>query len=114
MGELGLYEAMRTTRAVRRLRPDPIPDAVLARVLEAATWAPSGGNRQPWRIVVVRDDATKRALQRMYEEGWHAYLSAARGDAYARRCASCASSWAENGPRSPTSKGRGWRGRRKR
>lgn len=78
MGEIGLYEAMRTTRAVRRLRPDPIPDAVLARVLEAATWAPSGGNRQPWRIVVVRDAGTKAALQRMYEEGWRAYLPDAR------------------------------------
>ena len=45
MSELSLYEAMRTTRAVRRLRPDPIPDAVLRRVLEAATFGPSGGNR---------------------------------------------------------------------
>lgn len=78
MGEIGLYEAMRTTRAVRRLRPDPIPDAVLARVLEAATWAPSGGNRQPWRIVVVRDPGTKAELQRMYEEDWRTYLPAAR------------------------------------
>lgn len=80
MDEIGLYEAMRTTRAVRRLRPDPIPDAVLARVLEAATWAPSGGNRQPWRLVVVRDADTKTALQRMYEEGWRAYLPAARAE----------------------------------
>ena len=78
MGEIGLYEAMRTTRAVRRLKPDPVPDAVLARVLEAATWAPSGGNRQPWRIVVVRDAGAKQAMQRMYEEGWRAYLPIAR------------------------------------
>src|SRR5262250_2560484 len=53
MAEIGLYEAMRTTRAVRRLRPDPVPDAVLRRVIEAATWAPTGGNRQPWRVIVV-------------------------------------------------------------
>ena len=39
-----LYDAMKTLRAVRRLRPDPVPDDVLQRVLEAATWAPSGGN----------------------------------------------------------------------
>ena len=44
MAEIGLYEAMRTLRAVRRLRPDVIPDDVLRRVLEAATWAPTGGN----------------------------------------------------------------------
>jgi len=61
MSELPLYEAMRTTRAVRRLRPDPIPDDVLRRVLEAATFAPSGGNRQAWRIIVVRD-ATSSTL----------------------------------------------------
>src|SRR6266850_795236 len=51
MAEMGVYEAMRTLRAVRRLKPDPIPDDVMRRVLEAATWAPTGGNRQPWRIV---------------------------------------------------------------
>src|SRR5262249_9314734 len=61
-----LYEALRTTRAVRRLRPDPIPDDVLHRVLEAATFAPTGGNTQPWRVVVVREAATKTALQRLY------------------------------------------------
>jgi hypothetical protein len=51
MAEIGLYEAMRTLRAVRRLRPDPVPNDVLHRVLEAATWAPTGGNRQPWRVI---------------------------------------------------------------
>lgn len=73
MPELDVFEAMRTTRAVRRLRPDPIPDAVLARVLEAATFAPSGGNRQPWRIVLVRSAETKRALQEQYIALWRGY-----------------------------------------
>ncbi len=68
-----LYDAMKTLRAVRRLRPDPIPDDVLRRVLEAATWAPSGGNVQPWRMIVVTDDAKKAALGGMYRERWHAY-----------------------------------------
>ena len=45
-----LYAAMSTLRAVRRLREDPIPDDVLQRILQAAAWAPSGGNVQPWRI----------------------------------------------------------------
>ena len=40
MAEIGVFEAMRTTRAVRRLRTDPVPDDVLRRVIEAATWAP--------------------------------------------------------------------------
>lgn len=73
MPELDLYETMRTTRAVRKLRPDPIPDEVLTRVLEAATWAPSGGNRQPWRIVLVRSAETKRALQQLYLGLWRSY-----------------------------------------
>lgn len=73
MTELTLFEALRTTRAVRRLRPDPIPDAVLQRVLQAATWAPSGGNRQPWRIVLVRSPQTKARLQQLYAVPWRAY-----------------------------------------
>ena len=51
MAAIDLYEAMRTLRAVRRLRPDPIPDDVLRWVVEAATWAPTGGNRQAWRAI---------------------------------------------------------------
>ncbi len=73
MGEIGIYEAMSTLRAVRRLRPDPIPDDVLHRVLEAATWAPTGGNVQPWRVVVVCDAERKQTLARLYAERWKAY-----------------------------------------
>ena len=50
-----LYEMMSTQRAIRRLRSDPIPDDVMKRILTAATWAPSGGNQQPWRMILVRD-----------------------------------------------------------
>ena len=74
MAEMGLYEAMRTLRAVRRLRPDPIPDDVLRRVLEAATWAPTGGNRQPWRIIVVKDPVRKKRLGELYGQSWAAYI----------------------------------------
>ena len=70
MAEIGLYEAMSTLRAVRRLRPDPIPDDVLDRVLQAAAWAPSGGNQQPWRVVVVTDPAIKQGLADLYEPEW--------------------------------------------
>jgi len=77
-GRLDLYEAMRTTRAVRRLRPDPIPDDVLRRVLEAVSWAPSGGNRQPFRVIVVRDPACKQALQALYHARWTPYVAAGR------------------------------------
>ena len=78
MSDISLYEAMRTTRAVRRLRPDPIPDDVLRRVLEAATFAPSGGNRQAWRIIVVRDAALKAELAKRQRTYWSAYAAAGR------------------------------------
>jgi nitroreductase len=78
MAELGIYAAMSSTRAVRRLRPDPVPEPVLRRVLTAATWAPSGGNRQPWRIVVVRGVETKRRLGELYSARWLDYSAAGR------------------------------------
>ena len=78
MSEIGLYEAMSTCRAVRRLRPDPIPDDVLARVLRAATWAPTGGNAQPWRIVMVRDPSLKKSLAELYFEVWNEYSTGSR------------------------------------
>jgi nitroreductase len=75
MAEIGVYEAMRTLRAVRRLRPDPVPDEVLHRVLEAATWAPTGGNRQPWRILLVKDPATKERLGALYARQWATFAA---------------------------------------
>src|SRR2546430_5563780 len=74
MAEIGLYEAMRTLRAVRRLRPEPIPDDVLHRVLEAATWAPTGGNRQPWRVIVVRERGRKERLGTLYAGQYAAFI----------------------------------------
>lgn len=81
MSQIALYEALRTTKAVRRLRPDPIPPDVLERVLAAASYAPSGGNRQPWRIVVVRDPALKGALQALYLALWQPYAAQGRAAA---------------------------------
>lgn len=73
-----LYEAIATTRAVRRLRPDPIPQAVLERILRAATCAPSGGNAQPWRVLVLRDPERKRALAGHFESTWADYSQPGR------------------------------------
>ena len=69
-----LYDAMSTLRAVRRLKPDPIPEDVLERVFTAATWAPTGGNHQGWRIVAVRDPAKKQALEDLYRPHWEGYV----------------------------------------
>jgi nitroreductase len=73
--EMGLYQAMSTLRAVRRLRPDPIPDDVLRRVLQAACWAPTGGNTQPWKVIVVQDQARKEALAEIYRPEWERYIA---------------------------------------
>lgn len=78
MAEMGIYETMRTLRAVRRLRPDPIADDVLHRVLEAATWAPTGGGAQPWRIVAVKDAQRKARLGALYKERWEVFVAGYR------------------------------------
>lgn len=67
-----LGEAIFTLRAIRRLKPDPIPDEDLRAVLEAAIRAPNGGNTQPWRFLVVRDPALRTKLGVLYREAWWA------------------------------------------
>jgi nitroreductase len=57
-----LYEVMRTTFAAREFTAEPVPDAVLVRILENARFAPSGGNRQGWKVIVIREQATRDAL----------------------------------------------------
>jgi nitroreductase len=59
---MDFYEVIETRRSVRSYRSDPIPDDVLKRVLNAARIAPSGNNRQPWKFVVVKDEAIKQDL----------------------------------------------------
>lgn len=56
------YEVVRTRRSVRSYRSDPIPKEVLNRVLEAVRIAPSGSNRQPWKFIIVQDEALKQKM----------------------------------------------------
>jgi nitroreductase len=60
--EIGLFEAIYTQRAIRSFKPDPVPKAMIEKVLEAATKAPSGANSQPWAFVVVDDEAERHQL----------------------------------------------------
>jgi nitroreductase len=62
---MDLFEAMRSTFAARDFTSDPLPDATLAKILDHARFAPSGGNRQGWKVIVVRDQATKDELARL-------------------------------------------------
>ena len=59
---MDLYEVMRTTFACREFTGDPVPDEVLHRIIDNARFAPSGGNRQGWRIIQVQDPAKREAL----------------------------------------------------
>ena len=65
---MDVREALYTTRAMRRLAPDPIPDDVLLRILDAAIRAPSAGNQHRFRFLVVRDPDTRKGLQGLYRE----------------------------------------------
>ncbi|MGD2100891.1 MAG: nitroreductase family protein [Acidimicrobiia bacterium] len=67
---MDLTEALYTTRAMRRVKNDPIPDHVTAGILDAAIRAPSGGNSQNWRMVVVDDPDVRASLGPMYREAW--------------------------------------------
>jgi nitroreductase len=70
-----LNEALRTTGAVRDFTDQPVDDAVLARVLDTARFAPSGGNAQAWRIVVIKDPERRRRLRDSYLRGSQDYLA---------------------------------------
>jgi nitroreductase len=66
MAEIGLFEAMYSARALRRFKPDPVPDEVMTKVLDAAIRAPSGSNAQSWLFVVVKDAEKRRQLGAIY------------------------------------------------
>jgi nitroreductase len=65
-----VFEIMQTTRAMRRLKPDPVPDALIQRILEAGICAANGGNFQRWRFLVVKDPAVKKAVQVLYKRAY--------------------------------------------
>jgi nitroreductase len=76
-----LYELIRCVPSTRRFTADPVPRELLERVLENARFAPSGGNRQGWRIIVVTDRDTRRRLRELYEAPWNSYMEQTGGRA---------------------------------
>lgn len=70
-----LVDVMRTTAAVREYEDEEVGDDLLFRILDTARFAPSGGNRQAWRVVVVKDPATRAVLRDLYLPGWYEYLA---------------------------------------
>lgn len=65
-----LFDIIATTRAMRRLKPDPVPDEMIRKILEAGTAAANGGNNQTWRFLVVKDPAIKKAVQVWYKKAY--------------------------------------------
>jgi nitroreductase len=72
---MDLIDALRTTGAVREFTDESVPDETVSRILDTARFAPSGGNRQGWRVVVVRDAEVRRRLRDLYLHGWYEYLA---------------------------------------
>jgi nitroreductase len=68
MSEIGLFDAIYSARSLRRLKPDPVPEEILTRILDAAIRAPSAGNAQHWAFVVVRDPEQRRKLGAIYRK----------------------------------------------
>ena len=73
---MDVYQAIFTRRDVRRFRPDPVPEDVLTRILDAGHHAGSVGFMQPWNFIIVRDPAKRRALAAAYLDAWHDYVAA--------------------------------------
>jgi nitroreductase len=75
--ERSFFEIVRTTPAMRRLKPDPVPPELIRKVCEAGTFAPSGGNRQPWFFIAVTDPERKRWIAERYRKVFATYIAPA-------------------------------------
>ncbi|HEY7938196.1 MAG TPA: nitroreductase family protein [Acidimicrobiales bacterium] len=70
-----LRDVMRTTPATRDFTDEPVTDEQLFAILDVARFAPSGGNRQAWRVIVLRDEETRRRIRDLYVLGWREYMA---------------------------------------
>jgi nitroreductase len=69
--EIGLFEAMYSQKALRRLKADPVSDDLVKKLVDAAIRAPSGGNTQPWSFIVIKDPSTKQKIAEWYLDAWN-------------------------------------------
>ena len=99
MAEIGLFEAIYSARALRRLKPDPVPDEIIAKVIDAGIRAPSGANNQNWIFVVVKDADKRAKIGDLYRQAGQVFMELYRDaprpahvseKAYARTTASAA------------------------
>lgn len=76
--DVPLLEGLRTTCAIRRFHADPVPRELVRKVVEAGTFAPSGGNRQPWLFIAVTDAAMRAWVAERYRRAFHSYIASAK------------------------------------
>jgi nitroreductase len=72
---MDLTDALRTTGSIRAFLDQSVSDDVLYAILDDARFAPSGGNRQAWRVIIVKDERRRRAVRDLYLDGWHDYVA---------------------------------------
>ena len=70
MEDIGLFEAIYSQRQFTRYRPDPVPKEAIDKILEAATKAPNGGNKQPWEFIVITDRDLITKVGQIYRDAW--------------------------------------------
>ena len=75
---MDLLHALRTNGSVRAFERDPVDDATLHRILDTARFAPSGGNKQGWHVIVVKDPAIRVRIQELAQSGWNEYAAQAQ------------------------------------
>jgi hypothetical protein len=71
--DFDLFEAIYTTRAMRRLKPEPVPREIILKVIEAATMSPSNSKRQPWIFLVATDATTKQFVAERHKKAWETH-----------------------------------------
>jgi len=75
--DVPLLEGIRTTRAIRRLKPDAVAPELIRKVCEAGTFAPSGGNRQPWIFIAITERERREWIAERYRRAFHTYIAPA-------------------------------------
>ena len=72
---MDVFEALYTTRAMRRVKEDPVPDNIIKSMIDSAIRAPSGSNRQNWKFLVITDKNIREKLSNIYRETWDYYIN---------------------------------------
>ena len=78
--DMSFFDVACSQRAYRALRPDPVPEPIIEKILEAGTHAPSAGNCQPWRFVVVQDEEVRRQIGEGAQAAWEGFARDLSGD----------------------------------